>query len=81
MLKIQRKREVIGCGALLKLHGTLMMSYQKMRWMDTTETLVLDQVSIETELCSVSALQDGAEDLPQVCTAEYAQMWAAQHQG
>ena len=51
-----------------------MMSYQKMRWMDTTGTLVLDQVSIETELCSVSALQDGAEDLPQVCTVGYARM-------
>ena len=74
---------MIGCGALLKLHGTLMMSYQKMRWMDTTETLVLDQVSIETELCSVSALQDGAGGvpLPQVCTVGYAQMGTAQHQG
>ena len=78
---MRRMGEVIGCGALLKLHGTLMMSYQKMCWMDTTETLVLDQVSIETELCSVSALQDGAEELPQACTVGYVQMCTAQHQG
>lgn len=78
---MQRMGEVIGCGALLKLHGTPIMPYQKMRWMGTTETLALDQVSIETELCSVSALQDGAEDLPQVCTVGYVQMRTAQHQG
>ena len=73
--------EAIGCGALLELHGTLMVSCQKMRWMGTTETLVLEQVSIETELCSVSALQDGAEELPQACTVGYVQMWAVRHQG
>ena len=73
--------EAIGCGALLRLHGTLIIPYQKMRWMGTTETLVLDQVSIETELCSVSALQDGAEDLPQVCTVGYVQMCTARHLG